>query len=390
MTKSDEEDKCGNCGATGVKLMNCTRCRSDKYCSKECQRAAWPKHKQVCKIISRVNKETASGGPQGLFRALEKLNQGGQKIVSLQMTSAGMVSSTDTVVPPGLPSGFFLIREAMSEYNRRTEEKRMFGEASYKALLDSIYTDEVEWARFFSHPANQEHTGEVIIILHALVQVYEGRNSTEEWGHALDVLDNVMDHMDGVLRMSRAGEEYFRAQENFHRSANASRLDLNDKTGNHADSPRLLKALCRHELEHGGQKDVHWMMADQMINVVLKNEKALGFTDISSNILEIPDEIILEGYKFTEKIKRDAGLDTMRKAQSMTDNFMNSILPPEMRMKREEEKNNLKLLHCSNCAKQESACGEFKCCTRCKEVVYCGRACQKAHWKAHKKSCGKK
>ncbi|EJK66951.1 hypothetical protein THAOC_12075, partial [Thalassiosira oceanica] len=25
MTESDEEDKCGNCGATGVKLMNCTR-----------------------------------------------------------------------------------------------------------------------------------------------------------------------------------------------------------------------------------------------------------------------------------------------------------------------------------------------------------------------------
>ena len=309
-------------------------------------------------------------GPEGLFRALEKLNQGGQKIVSLEMTSAGMVSSADTVVPPGLPSGFFLIREAMSEYNRRTEEKRMFGEASYKALLDSIDSDKVEWNRFFSQPANKESTGQVIIVLHTLIQVYEGRNSTEEWGHALDVFDNVMEHMDKVLKMSRAGKEHFRAHENFRRSANESRLNLNQTTGNHADSPRLLKALCRHELENEGQKDVYWMMADQMIDDILKNKKALGYTDISSNILEIPYDILLEGFNFTEKMKRDMGLDTVRKAQSMTDDFMNSILPPEMRIKREEKQNNLKLLHCLNCDKQESACGEYKCCTRCKKVKF--------------------
>ena len=282
--------------------------------------------------------------PLGLFRALEKLNQGGQEIiVSIQMTSAGMVSSMDTVVPKGLPSGFFLIREAMSEHNRRTQEKRMFGEASYKALLDSIDSDKVEWDRFFSHPMNKERTGDVIIILNTLVDVYQGRESTEEWGHALDVLDNVMEHMDRVLMTSRADKVYFRAQEKFWHSANASRLNLNDTTGNHADSPRLLKALCRHELEHEGEKGVYWMA------------EALGFTDISSNILEISDEILLERYNLIEKWKRDVGLDALREGRSYANDFMNSILPPEMRMKMKEEQNNFKLLHCSNCAKQESA-----------------------------------
>ena len=309
-------------------------------------------------------------GPQGVFRAIEKLKQGGQEFVSIQMTSAGMVSSTDTVVPPGLPSGFFLIREAMSEHNKRTEEKRMFGEASYKALLDSIDSDKAEWDRFFSQPANKERTGEVIILLYTLFQVYQGRNSTEEWGHALDVLDNVMEHMDKVLKMSRAEKEYFRAQENFWHSANSSRLNLNMTTGNHADSPRLLKALCRHELEHVGHKDVYWMLADQIIDDLLKNKKALGYTDIGSNVLEISDEILFEGFNFLEKMKRNLGPDTVREAQSNAKDYMNSILPPEMRMKREEKQNNFKLLHCSNCAKQESACGEYKCCTRCKKVKF--------------------
>ena len=30
------------------------------------------------------------------------------------------------------------------------------------------------------------------------------------------------------------------------------------------------------------------------------------------------------------------------------------------------------------------------CCSRCGRIKYCGRACQKAHWKLHKRSCGRK
>ena len=40
---------------------------------------------------------------------------------------------------------------------------------------------------------------------------------------------------------------------------------------------------------------------------------------------------------------------------------------------------------CANCPKQ----GKVKC-SVCKAVRYCGRECQKAHWKAHKKDCKKK
>lgn len=45
-------DKCRSCGkaktAAGGKLMQCARCKEVAYCSKECQKADWKKHRQEC------------------------------------------------------------------------------------------------------------------------------------------------------------------------------------------------------------------------------------------------------------------------------------------------------------------------------------------------------
>ena len=46
------------------------------------------------------------------------------------------------------------------------------------------------------------------------------------------------------------------------------------------------------------------------------------------------------------------------------------------------------LLQSTLCAVCGTA-GATKCCGRCKAVVYCSRKCQRSHWKAHKKECGK-
>ena len=47
-------DACGKCGkhasVQGVKLMSCVRCRSSKYCSKECQKLDWKEHKKICGV----------------------------------------------------------------------------------------------------------------------------------------------------------------------------------------------------------------------------------------------------------------------------------------------------------------------------------------------------
>eukprot|EP01032_Pedospumella_encystans_P007897 gene7897-9414_t len=42
---------------------------------------------------------------------------------------------------------------------------------------------------------------------------------------------------------------------------------------------------------------------------------------------------------------------------------------------------------CLNCSKIEETGVKFKKCGKCEGVVYCGRKCQKAHWKEHKKEC---
>jgi len=46
-------------------------------------------------------------------------------------------------------------------------------------------------------------------------------------------------------------------------------------------------------------------------------------------------------------------------------------------------------VECSNCKIYEGMDEKFKACSKCENVVYCGRECQVAHWKEHKKECGK-
>jgi hypothetical protein len=44
-------------------------------------------------------------------------------------------------------------------------------------------------------------------------------------------------------------------------------------------------------------------------------------------------------------------------------------------------------LLCRKCKKSDDASERFKQCSRCKVTYYCGRDCQKDHWRIHKKEC---
>jgi hypothetical protein len=46
---------CAFCGKiNGATIMKCSRCKSASYCSKDCQKGDWKKHKGVCKLLEKA------------------------------------------------------------------------------------------------------------------------------------------------------------------------------------------------------------------------------------------------------------------------------------------------------------------------------------------------
>ena len=45
---------------------------------------------------------------------------------------------------------------------------------------------------------------------------------------------------------------------------------------------------------------------------------------------------------------------------------------------------------CAECGRDEGGGISLKACMSCKDVKYCGAACQKKHWPTHKKACKKR
>jgi len=51
---------CEHCGKANKKLRRCTACRGAFFCDRDCQRAAWPRHREVCGVRRRQQEGVAS------------------------------------------------------------------------------------------------------------------------------------------------------------------------------------------------------------------------------------------------------------------------------------------------------------------------------------------
>ena len=47
----------------------------------------------------------------------------------------------------------------------------------------------------------------------------------------------------------------------------------------------------------------------------------------------------------------------------------------------------LRLCHNTSCKKVELKRGDFKECSKCRKMLYCGKECQTSNWKIHKSGC---
>mmetsp|Transcript_28094 Transcript_28094/g.62896 ORF Transcript_28094/g.62896 Transcript_28094/m.62896 type:complete len:464 (+) Transcript_28094:271-1662(+) len=372
--------ECANCGVEqddDVEIRACSKCKADGYCSKKCQLAHWPKHKKSCKLLAGIDKALTSCKDEAeamgnLMRLMSKQNQ---PMTGLYATHAGMISSDDTVMPPGVPENFLWLKSALTEFGRLKGDKREYGEKAYKKLYGDLVANKQVWMHFFQR--NQTHTGDTCLILEQLAHIYSARG---KW-----------DDCAGVL-------EYWEALIDIVRKLNLSHSKQYDLSCMADHSEHRCK-LIQHEMHEAlGRPDLNAPVLRQLIRL-----------ERSPNLQGIPESIqnktnwdrFAEMYQTTASIKLPSTsierlsdedvakvlVKTAEVSKSVKSAFPQFFQGIDASKTKQDAK--MSLLSCAYCGKDESYLGELKKCTRCKEAVYCNRECQLAGWPSHKKDCNK-
>ena len=137
---------CGHCGRTAAeagapKLMACSGCRVARYCSRGCQKAAWPKHKVECRA-QRANAESAPKAPAPAMPVMQPgtMKQHTEYFRGLPDKEKGEL--TDSIIRKWRNKGVFICF-VDGNPNNRSDSNLMF--VSLQEAMEHIEDWVVDW-----------------------------------------------------------------------------------------------------------------------------------------------------------------------------------------------------------------------------------------------------
>ena len=264
-------------------------------------------------------------------------------------------------MPDGVPANFGLKQAATNAFREGAPalEGRLGnfrGERAYRLYMEDIEDNRAEWMAFFDHKGNAEHAEHTCGILGTLATLYRHRGELEDCERVLDLEHEVLKR---YQRSSvDASHEQQACCDGLAYKYRTIRYNLCQQTQRYQQCVELFREQALYEAKNGFDFDssnYHFM-----VSVVLGKPSTL------------------------REIKRLTDTEVMRIVMAPLKNEEATV---EYANEMDQRRRLVELKTCAACGRHEDSVRAFKACARCEAVFYCGRVCQKADWKTHKKAC---